>query len=81
MSYVIIDESILHWDWCRDDSKIAPSQWDVALLCNGVSHWLGASLESALWWLSQEELNHTIADAVEAIVFTQIRQLNRNVMN
>ena len=26
----------------------APSQWETALLCNDVSHWLDASLESAL---------------------------------
>ena len=32
----------------RADSRFAPSQWETALLCNGVSHWLGASLESAL---------------------------------
>ena len=32
----------------RDDSKLAPSQWEMALLCNDISHWLGASLESAL---------------------------------
>ena len=25
-----------------------PSQWETALLCNDISHWLGASLESAL---------------------------------
>ena len=30
------------------DSRFAPSQWEMALLCNDVSHWLGASLESAL---------------------------------
>ena len=30
------------------DSRFAPSQWETALLCNDVSHWLGASLESAL---------------------------------
>ena len=29
-------------------SRFAPSQWETALLCNAVSHWLGASLESAL---------------------------------
>ena len=23
------------------DSRLAPSQWETALLCNGVSHWLG----------------------------------------
>ena len=32
----------------RADSRFAPSQWDTALLCNDVSHWLGANLESAL---------------------------------
>ena len=32
----------------RADSRFAPSQWEMALLCNDVSHWLGASLESAL---------------------------------
>ena len=35
-------------DNCRDDSRFAPSQWETALLCNDVSLWLGASLESAL---------------------------------
>ena len=35
--------------WIRDDSKLAPSQWEMASLCKDVSHWLGASLESALW--------------------------------
>ena len=33
---------------CRADSRSAPSQWETALLCNDVSHWLVASLESAL---------------------------------
>ena len=35
--------------WFRADSRFAPSQWETALLCNEVSHWLGASPESALW--------------------------------
>ena len=30
------------------DSRFAPSQWETALLCNDVSHWLDASLESVL---------------------------------
>ena len=34
---------------CRADSRFAPSQWETALLCNDVSHWLGLSLESALY--------------------------------
>ena len=32
------------------DSRFAPSQWKMALLCNAISHWLDASLESALCW-------------------------------
>ena len=32
----------------RDDSRFTPSQWETALLCNAVFHWLGANLESAL---------------------------------
>ena len=28
---------------------LAPSQWETALLCNDISHWLGESLESALF--------------------------------
>ena len=33
----------------RADSRFAPSQWETELLCNDVSLWLGASLESTLW--------------------------------
>ena len=29
--------------------SFASSQWETALLCNDVSHWLGANLESALY--------------------------------
>ena len=32
----------------RADSRFVPSQWETALFCNDVSHWLGASLESVL---------------------------------
>ena len=32
----------------RAGCRFAPSQWETALLCNDVSHWLGASLGSAL---------------------------------
>ena len=34
--------------WTRAGSTFVPSQWETALLCYDVSHWLGASLESAL---------------------------------
>ena len=33
---------------CRADSTLAHSQWETALLCKDVSHWLGANLESTL---------------------------------
>ena len=33
----------------RADSRFAPSQWRMELLCDDVSHWLGAGLESALY--------------------------------
>ena len=32
----------------RADFRFAPSQWEAVLLCNDVSRWLGASLESTL---------------------------------
>ena len=33
----------------RTDTRFAPSQGETALLCNDVSRWLGANLESAMW--------------------------------
>ena len=32
----------------KADSRFVPNQWETALLCNDVSHWLGANLEAAL---------------------------------
>ena len=32
----------------RADSRFVPSQWEMAWLCKDVSHWLAASLETAL---------------------------------
>ena len=45
---------VLHWNRSRYEMALlmptgfAPSQWETALFCNDVSHWLNASLESAL---------------------------------
>ena len=36
----------------KPDSRFAPSQWETALLCNVILHWLGASLELALHYLT-----------------------------
>ena len=38
------NKSYLH----RADFRFAPSQWETALLCSDLSHWLGTSHESAL---------------------------------
>ena len=45
----------------RADSRFPPSQWERALLCNKISHWLCANLESAPSYGTQElHPNHTI---------------------
>ena len=41
-------KGLVKWLPPRADSRFAPSQWQTALLCNDVSHWLGANLGSAL---------------------------------
>ena len=45
----LIQVRLLIWtaDRSRADSRFVPSQWETALLYKDVSHWLGASLESA----------------------------------
>ena len=44
--YVFVD-SMTSID-IRTDQRFAPSEWETVLLCNDVSHWLGARLESTL---------------------------------
>ena len=39
----------LHGTSNRAESRFAPSQWETALLCNDVSHWLCTNLEAALF--------------------------------
>ena len=52
----------------RADSRFAPHQWETVLLCNNVSHWLGANLESALviglWEIWTKFLKHYFQDNV-----------------
>ena len=47
--------SVQNLHYHRADSRLVPSQWEMSLQNNTVSHWLGATLESALyhffhWW-------------------------------
>ena len=59
--------------YCRADSRFAPSQWETALLCNDVSHWLGASLESALYCI--DKLSHLIYCIMHALIHIEIRMI------
>ena len=45
-----VTPSLIGWaqTWNDSDSRLAPSQWEMALQSNTISHWLGANLESAL---------------------------------
>ena len=43
----------------RADSRLVPSQWETVLLCNDVSHWLGANLESADIYYQSYRYNNT----------------------
>ena len=61
----------------RTDSRFGSSQWETPLQSNGVSHWLGAKLESALlymcvhgitfWLYYFADLLITISEASEQI--------------
>ena len=47
------------------DSRFAPSQWETSLQSNVVSHWLGASLESALhhhWLWRARVIERSVAE-------------------
>ena len=51
-----------HVTYSRADSRFAPSQRETALLCNDISHWLGASLESTLRRNSHRfQRSHTVS--------------------
>ena len=52
---MLICSLAIEW-YHRADSRYAPSQWETALLCNDVSHWLGASLKSALYHMASYNL-------------------------
>ena len=56
-------EQMLHIPYnIRADSRFAPSQREMLLLCNDVSHWLGTSLESAL--------QHVLKIQIQTVVYS-----------
>ena len=44
---IALNTEYIQFNCFSADSKFATSQWEKALLCNHVSHWLDESLESA----------------------------------
>ena len=64
------------------DSRFAPRQWETALLCNDVSHWRGANLESALhyqiWcWLIIIIIPRNIPQCVYVILLLLSNKVSR----
>ena len=45
-----VTQSLIGWAQ-NSNSMFNPSQWETALLCNEVSHWLGAKLEISPDWI------------------------------
>ena len=59
-------------DGTTAESRFTPSQWETALRCNDVAHWLGASLASAL--IKAVRLNHhgqRFANVHDVFIITQ----------
>ena len=48
----------------KADSMFAPNQWETALLCNDVSYWLAASLESPLLIFAYTRLPNPVPTAL-----------------
>ena len=59
----------------RADSRFAPRQWETALLCNDVSHWLGANVDSALYSYSFVFPFHGIFCGMAQIGTTELQPL------
>ena len=45
--------------YCRDQSRYVPSQWEMLLHCNDISHWLGAYLDWSLNCLPRARISHS----------------------
>ena len=54
--------SVTNMIYNRDDSRFVPSQSQTALLCNDASHWLGASLQSALYSTCHSTRSHLCSE-------------------
>ena len=63
----------------KADSRFAPSQWEMPLQSNVISHWLGANLESAFapsQWempLQSNVISHWLGTNLESALSTSLR--------
>ena len=64
----------------RTDARFAPCQWETALLCNDISHWLGPNLKSALLYISGWNLGNKVRCVTLKLTSTpRISQAERRV--
>ena len=61
--------------WTRDHSVYASSQWETALQCNAVSHWLGSYTEWSLRITEKHIIFHH-SDVIRVLRFSNHRQLH-----
>ena len=61
----------------RADSRFVSSQWEIALLCNNISHWLATNPESALFYVSCNVI-FRVAHVINGIWFDMYGG-NRNI--
>ena len=63
--------------YIRADSRFVSSQWETALLCNEVSHWLGINLESALYMHHQASTHYKQYD----IAYGQMKVYHKGIVH
>ena len=64
----------------RADSRFAPIKWETALLCNDVSHWLGANLESVLRDLGNAANNFMFVWRLFGLASVSNLEVSRNLV-
>ena len=81
-SLFISTQRSLNTQGCRgyetSNSRFAPSQWETALLCNDVSHWLGASLESAMFQNMSLRQNSCMSTWLPTTQMTSLNDISNN---
>ena len=59
---------------------LGPSQWEAPLLCDDVSHWLGANLESVLQYVPASVVDIKLgAVTSQTMLYTSLQRLTQNM--